>query len=406
MIRYIVSVLVCFGMWIDAGAAGNERDAEAPAIVASLLSCTPGPEVYALYGHTAIRLRYTADGGGDYVFNYGMFNQRDKYFAWNFTLGRTDYKLGVVPYEAFAYEYHMRGLGVTEQVLNLTPQEVERLAGFLMRNALPENCVYRYNYFYKNCTTMSRDAIESIVDGRVVYDEGSPLPYGTTEPMTFRKLVHIYTAGNPWIEFGQDLLLGSEADAAIDMRLSMFAPLFMMKYAAEATIVDNGTTRPLVSAEMQIIPTRYTPATAGWFTPTVAACALFLIYIMVWLCEWRTGRRYWAADALLLGTQGAVGVVVAFMFFFSTHPTVGSNVLVAILNPLPLIYLPREIFMVIKRRRDAYHAVAGAVILLFSAASLFFLQYISPAMWILVLTLLCHSIIRYRYAAKGIKQDL
>ena len=36
----------------------------------SLITCYPGPEIYKLYGHTALRVRY---GERDVMFNYGVF---------------------------------------------------------------------------------------------------------------------------------------------------------------------------------------------------------------------------------------------------------------------------------------------------------------------------------------------
>ena len=45
----------------------------ADSVEVSLLTCSPGTEVYSLYGHTAIRVKsYTT--GEDWVFNYGVFS--------------------------------------------------------------------------------------------------------------------------------------------------------------------------------------------------------------------------------------------------------------------------------------------------------------------------------------------
>ena len=43
----------------------------------------------------------------------------------------------------------------------------------------------------------------------------------------------------------------------------------------------------------------------------------------------------WGYDGMLLLLQGAIGVVISYLFCFSTHPTVGSNWLIAVFNPLP-----------------------------------------------------------------------
>ena len=48
-----------------------------------------------------------------------------------------------------------------------------------------ENRIYRYNYFYDNCTTRARDQIEKSIQGQVVYPSVS-------WHKTFRGIVHGY----------------------------------------------------------------------------------------------------------------------------------------------------------------------------------------------------------------------
>ena len=71
----------------------------------TVLTCSPGQEVYSLYGHTAIRcqnLSSPAEGiTPDVVFNYGVFDDTKPYFVWNFILGRTDYMVLPMPWEYF-----------------------------------------------------------------------------------------------------------------------------------------------------------------------------------------------------------------------------------------------------------------------------------------------------------------
>ena len=95
-------------------------------LAVSLITCEPGPQIYELYGHTAIRIRHMRTGD-DVAFNYGMFNFDAPNFVMRFVLGETDYMLGVYPYEDFLEEYRLRGSKVIEQTLNLTAQEKERL---------------------------------------------------------------------------------------------------------------------------------------------------------------------------------------------------------------------------------------------------------------------------------------
>ena len=68
----------------------------------SLITCSPGTELYQLYGHTALRVREVRQGRrSDWVFNYGTFSFKQKNFMWRFMLGETDYELSVLPYGYF-----------------------------------------------------------------------------------------------------------------------------------------------------------------------------------------------------------------------------------------------------------------------------------------------------------------
>jgi len=70
----------------------------------SLLTCAPGEVIYTLFGHTAIRYENPSQGI-DVVFNYGLFSFDIPNFALRFSLGETDYRLGVIDYPHFAGEY-------------------------------------------------------------------------------------------------------------------------------------------------------------------------------------------------------------------------------------------------------------------------------------------------------------
>ena len=88
----------------------------------SLLTCAPGTEVYALFGHTAIRYENPPQGQ-DWVYNYGMFSFSEPNFVMRVVKGETDYQLGRIPFRYFEAEYAMRGSAVYQHVLNLTHEE-------------------------------------------------------------------------------------------------------------------------------------------------------------------------------------------------------------------------------------------------------------------------------------------
>ena len=331
------------------GVAFSVQSQSTDSIRFSLLTCAPGTEIYSLFGHTAIRYEnYTRRI--DVVFNYGMFSFNTPNFIFRFVAGETDYQLGITPYSYFEAEYAMRGSSVYQQVLNLTQSEKERLLTILENNYLPENRIYRYNYFYDNCTTRARDKIEECIEGKVVYPD-------SLSGKSYRSIVHEFTAGSLWDEFGIDLCLGAEADKEINKRQQMFSPFYMKYYASNAYIVDaGGTRRPLILDEAKIVDVEPEDVQPGFILSPLMCGALFLALcvVMAW-GQWKTQRIWWGWDIVLYGLQGLAGCIIAFLFFFSVHPTVGSNWLLILFNPIPLLYLPFMVYKAVKRKKDYYH---------------------------------------------------
>lgn len=331
------------------GVAFSVQSQSTDSIRFSLLTCAPGTEIYSLFGHTAIRYEnYTRRI--DVAFNYGMFSFNTPNFIFRFVAGETDYQLGITPYSYFEAEYAMRGSSVYQQVLNLTQSEKERLLTILENNYLPENRIYRYNYFYDNCTTRARDKIEECIEGKVVYPD-------SLSGKSYRSIVHEFAAGSPWNEFGIDLCLGAEADKEINKRQQMFSPFYMKYYASNAYIVDaGGTRRPLILDETKIVDVEPEEVQPGFILSPLMCGALFLALcvVMAW-GQWKTQRIWWGWDIVLYGLQGLAGCIIAFLFFFSVHPTVGSNWLLILFNPIPLLYLPFMVYKAVKRKKDYYH---------------------------------------------------
>jgi hypothetical protein len=350
----------------------------------SLLTCAPGSEIYALFGHSAIRYE-NPEKDQDWVFNYGMFSFKEPNFVMRFVKGETDYQLGVVPFRYFETEYALRGSSVYQQVLNLTDEEKVRLISLLEENYLPSNRVYRYNYFYDNCTTRARDKVEESIQGKVVYPE-------TEKEVSFRDIIHEFTAGSEWGEFGIDLCLGSEADEPIDERKQMFAPFYMMEAARGAMIHRADTVVPLVLEEFKVVDAVLEDEPAFPLSPMT--CAMGLLVATAFVVGWgiRKGRPCLAWNVLMFFLQGLGGCIVAFLFFFSLHPTVGSNWLLMLFHPLALFYLPIMIYRGIKGKKDPYHWLNVALLTSFMILMPFISQEFNLTVLPLALSLLLVSV--------------
>ena len=368
--------------------AQNSRSEILDTLEASLITCSPGDKIYELYGHTAIRI-HNSSNKEDWVFNFGMFSFNSPHFIWRFLRGQTDYYLAAYPFPEFVHEYIARGSSLTEQVLNLTSNETHNLLMALSKLALREDWTYRYNFLYDNCTTRARDQIEQAIIGKVVYPT-EPVQNGE---ISYRKIIHQYTTKHPWDEFGQDLLLGSQADRPISLHQQQFAPLYMRDFADKAYIVSgNGAKRPLVKQTIDIPTQKSVSETlfsySRLLSPTAVCSIVFLLTLLIVFHEIRHKKICLAYDILLTALQGLSGCIIFLMVCFSTHPTVQSNWLIIWLNPIPLLYLPRRIYLLLHKRKDLYSPIAALIMALFLVCAPFIPQYFSPGILILALTLL------------------
>ena len=317
----------------------------------SLLTCGAGEEIYSLFGHTAIRYE-NFTRGIDAVFNYGIFSFNTPNFILRFTLGETDYQLGVTSYKQFAYEYTWTGRDVWQQTLNLNAEEKKKLLALLEENYLPQNRIYRYNFFYDNCATRPRDQIERAVQGTLEYaDDMTSFQSG----ISFRDIVHQYTIGHSWARFGIDLCLGSQADKDITRRQMMFAPFYLKDFLAKAQLKNaQGMERPLVSSEDHIIQSPQQTSTEETPSPLQTAFLLFTIVTIATAYGIYRRKSLWLLDLLLFLAAGVAGCILAFLASFSQHPAVSPNYLLFLFHPLHLLCLPWMIKRVRKKEKSIY----------------------------------------------------
>ena len=317
----------------------------------SLLTCGAGEEIYSLFGHTAIRYE-NFTRGIDAVFNYGIFSFNTPNFILRFTLGETDYQLGVTSYKQFAYEYTWTGRDVWQQTLNLNAEEKKKLLALLEENYLPQNRIYHYNFFYDNCATRPRDQIERAVQGTLEYaDDMTSFQTG----ISFRDIVHQYTIGHSWARFGIDLCLGSQADKDITRRQMMFAPFYLKDFLAKAQLKNaQGMERPLVSSEDHIIQSPQQTSTEETPSPLQTAFLLFTIVTIATAYGIYRRKSLWLLDLLLFLAAGVAGCILAFLASFSQHPAVSPNYLLFLFHPLHLLCLPWMIKRVRKKEKSIY----------------------------------------------------
>ena len=283
------------------------------AIYISLLTCSPGAELYEHYGHTAIRVVDT-EQQLDICFNYGLFDFNTDNFYYKFVKGETFYQLGVEDTYSFMIAYQMEHRRVNEQLLNLTTEQAEAVRDALIENYRPENRQYLYNFVYDNCANRPLAVIEKAIGDSLVSD------YQGRKGETYRQLLQYYTGMHSWAEFGTNLLFGRRADAVMTTRDRLFLPEEVMNFVSKAKL-SNGT--PLVIRE-DIAP--FIVAEVKWYETWYIGLTLFII-ILGAICYYdrKRGRISYGVDITLTVVYLAMLAIVIFLTFFSIHPLVGFN---------------------------------------------------------------------------------
>lgn len=374
-IIFILGVFVSLSM-----VAGNAKF--------SVLTCAPGNEAYALFGHTG--LRYCDEKKGvDIVFNYGYFDFDSPNFAWRFILGETDYMVGVVSYDTFCREYQQRGSEVVEQVLDLTPEQESDLFLMLKENCLSRNRVYRYNYFYNNCTTKIRDKVASVADG-VALDAVAKYP-------TFRDALNALLVNHPWYAFGINLLLGADIDRPATQHGLQFIPQNYMNDLDACHIANaDGKMHPFVKERNVVVENAELESVSenghSNVTPFNVALLLLVATFIVMSCEVRKKKTFWGFDVLLMTVQGLAGCLLLFMALFSQHPAVGNNWLLLLLNPLALVLMPIYVYRIRKHKPMKIAWIQVLMVVMFFVSAILQLQVYPLPIYFCATALLVRSL--------------
>lgn len=316
-----------------------------PLYRASLL-VAPGTEdeIYTIYGHAALRITQEGNPNEDWAYNYGVFDFDAPNFTSKFIAGNTtDYMLAKQETRDYMSAYVGRGSNLYELKLNLSDEEVERLINALEVNLLPENRYYLYNIVFDNCATRPIVVLEKAIEGKLQLPE-VPL-------ISVRDMIDQSSTQRPWLKFGTDLALGSEADRPIGAAVQLFLPLYLLDIMRQAEIVEpDGSTRPAVLEEVvyqgQGEPVAFSKTP---FLLTPLSMGIFLLVITAFVCFLSTscslGYKLWAT--LFYLSAGIAGCILFYLTFFSLHPLVSPNWNLLALHPfhlfisIPLVWIRR-----------------------------------------------------------------
>jgi len=278
----------------------------------SLLTCSPGAELYSIFGHSAVWI-YDPATQTDEVYGYGTFDFNTDNFYLKFVRGKLMYSLDVSSYRGFQRQYEYEQRSVKEQELVLTSAEKQQLYNELLLNIRPENREYKYDFFFDNCATRIRDLLERVESNKLKWQPAQ-------DDKTYRDLLHEYLRPSPWAEIGIDLVIGSKADAKADTRQRMFLPDYL----------SNGFENAMLSGKKMVAPAKnklsYPPAAlpdAG-VLPWSIFSFLLLLHIYTLFQPADSKMRY-TLDGISFFVAGLLGLVMTLLWLGTDHQATYNN---------------------------------------------------------------------------------
>ena len=332
----------------------------------SILTVGPGDELYSIFGHSAL-LIYDPEFSIQNVYNYGTFSFDDDFYK-KFTKGQLDYMLSI---STFSDEYRgwvkFENRDVTRQVLNLTLAQKNQLYSFLENNARPENCVYRYDYFYDNCSNRLDKALKHVLGDRIKFSPEEVSKEHNRSGASIRQLTHDYLdPNNKWGELGIETALGIEMDRKITDEQFKFLPDYLMWNYDKAQIrSDTGAYVPLVKEKIKMYTqdTQKKNSEPDPWSPSLVFSFIFVLALLVSIPI--VHKTFFANlfDFLLFFSCGIVGLLLIFLWFFTIHYSqVNLNIVWA--NPVSLFLSFLYFSKTFKQKLRKYHLVYGGLLLL------------------------------------------
>jgi hypothetical protein len=302
----------------------------------SLLTGSPGNELYSTFGHSAVRVKDPASNL-DMVFNYGTFDFSTPNFYVKFVQGKLLYILSVEPFESFQFSFRYQNRSVTEQVLNLDMLQKNRLYSMLLDNYKPENRSYKYDFFFDNCATRIRDILGEALGDKLQYNYPQAWQIGD---ITFRNLIDLYLVNHPWSDFGIDLALGVPTDHVARPADYMFLPDYLSMALDSAIVRKGDASVPLVLSKTEILGS-VPVANSSVDVPVILTWSLCILsFAFTYQGIKKRHRRVWF-DQVFFSVIGIVGWVVFLLWFATDHIATKTNL--NLLWAVPL-HLPLFLF--------------------------------------------------------------
>lgn len=280
----------------------------------SILTCGTSNEVYALFGHTAIRVNDKSNGI-DVVYNYGAFDFDTPNFALQFVKGNLQYFAVANSYPDFIANYSYEKRSVYEQVLRLSATQKQRLFALLNESLLLENREYTYKFIDQNCTSMAVAVINKAINQEVIVKKGDL-------KTSYRSILYPYFNNHFYEQLGTSIIFGPKTDLA---GTAIFLPFELKESLNQIQLGQS----PIVKENNTLLEFKPEPNSSWWNNPYT----YLVVLAFVLLINKKT------TDTVYLASMGVFGIAFVILGFYSTHLELGNNYNILLFNPMLFVLL-------------------------------------------------------------------
>jgi len=279
----------------------------------SVLTCGTGPEMYSLFGHTAIRIT-DPTVLLDIVYNYGAFDFGTPNFVAKFTKGDLQYFVTTDTYTNFLEQYRYEQRSVYEQELNLPSAKKQELFDNLNRVLMSDARYYTYKFIDRNCTNMAVDIINKTLGSKVIYK------IKDTE-VTYRQTLYPYFDGHFYEQLGTSIIFGKKVDEQATL---LFLPLELLESLKTAQYQNA----PLAAKTKTILDSDKSDNGSSWWN-NIYTYLVFLVVVTL------ANKKPLTVFYLML--LGLIGIFFSIAGWYSLHRELEYNYNILLFNPIYLL---------------------------------------------------------------------
>jgi hypothetical protein len=364
------------GLLLGAGlvllaAPGRAAEPE-PELRVFVLTMGPGDHPFFKFGHNALVVQ--AAGQPATVYNWGTFDFESPSLFTDFLRGRLTYWLSTAGATETVRDYQLTNRKVEIQELDLSLEQKRALALRLTDNARPEKRNYLYDYFWDNCSTRVRDAVDAATGGRLKEALQGPAL------MSYRHHGLRLTSDLLWEYLGLHFGLGRPTDLPATRWQEAFIPQVLHDRLREMRVPGPTGEHPLVLQERVLVtssrpdPPAQPPHWIHWFA-LAGLLSGTALGALGRLGVWRTAPRilFGLLVSLLGLVGGLLGCALVFLWAFTNHLAAHANANLLPCPPLLLALVPLAVGVARGRMVSAqstfYIAATAAVLALAGLAA-------------------------------------